>query len=998
MLLVKFAKCYNCNRMKHHKESFFIMFRFIVKMKQACIVIFILSSLQFVKAQNPIGLPQVNNFTNIDYKGGNQNWDIQQDRLGIMCFANNEGLLTYNGQSWSIYPVPNNTVVRSVQIAEDGKIYVGAQDDLGYFYPNQKGLLRYTSLKYLIPKADNSFNDVWNISIYGNHIFFRTNAKIFALSDNKIITFRSNAGWMYLGECNNKLYSQERTGQLETFEGNKWVTLCNLPGNALVTSVASYARDTVLIATLKDGLFLLTGNTLVKKVTSLDKLLQNARINTLQTIDANLYAIGSAFNGCFIIDHNGNLIQNLSNSQALQKNNVRSLFLDHDKNIWLGLDDGISFIAINSAIKQIYPDANKQSSTYAVRVFNNKLYIGTSDAVFALPIAASVKDLSYSNGNFVEVQNTKGQVWSLNDVNHHLLFGNEDGSYLINDYTASQLYLYPGTWLFKPLSVGDPSRGIVAGTYEGLHLLDYEKDKFIDRGRIGGLSESLRFLAIDYPRNTIWSSHPYRGVYKINLSPGDKKTAIYTLYTQKDGLPSSLHNYVFNIKGRTVVATINGLYEYDYKTNRFSKSAYFYPMFKNSELQYLNEDKNGNIWFIGNKRVGVVDFNQGAGNKPFSIVYFPELTLKVLPGFENIYPYDEENIFIGSNKGVFHLNYKQYQNNRNQLNVLLDQVKVTGDKDSVIFGGYFKSKNVIQHFQDKDSVLSLPHNFNLFHFEFSTTLFEQHSNIEFSYQLVGFDKKWSAWNSKTEKEYTNLSYGTYTFRVKARTNLGNESKFISYTFKISPAWYETFWSYLLYVLMILGVIYGIVKLQQKKHKKAEIHLKYIHKLELEHSENEIVALRNEKLETEVNFKNKELATTTMHLVQRGKLLGKIKEGLMLIKDAELVNKHDELVKVLKLINEAERSDSDWDHFAIHFDQVHSNFLTKLKTKFPDLSANDLKMCAYLKMNLSSKEIAQLLSITIRAVEVSRYRLRKKLNLPSAINLFDYIIQETSDMV
>jgi hypothetical protein len=151
------------------------------------------------------------------------------------------------------------------------------------------------------------------------------------------------------------------------------------------------------------------------------------------------------------------------------------------------------------------------------------------------------------------------------------------------------------------------------------------------------------------------------------------------------------------VKARNVVATINGIYEYNYKTNRFEQSAYFYPMFKNNELRYLNEDKNGNIWFIGNKRVGVIDFND-KGNKPFSIVYFPELISKVLAGFENIYPYDEENIFIGSNKGVFHLNYKQYQSSRNQLNVLLGQVKVIGDKDSVIFGGYFKSQNIIQSF------------------------------------------------------------------------------------------------------------------------------------------------------------------------------------------------------------------------------------------------------------------------------------------------------------
>jgi ligand-binding sensor domain-containing protein/DNA-binding CsgD family transcriptional regulator len=963
-------------------------------MKRICLILLFLTIRLLLKAQNPIGLPQINNFTTADYKGGNQNWDIQQDKLGIMCFANNEGLLTYNGQTWNIYPVANNTVVRSVQIGADGKIYVGAQDDMGYFYPNQKGVLKYTSLKYLIPKPDNSFNDVWTILMFNDRIFFRTNTKIFELRNNRITTFNSNPGWLFLGKCNNELYAQERTGGLRKFEKDKWNLVCKLPNNALITAIAHYSKDTVLIATLKDGLFLLSGNKLTKKMTSLDRLLQNVRINTLQTIDTNLYAIGSAFNGCFIIDHKGELIQNLSNSQALQKNNVRSLYLDHDKNIWLGLDDGISFIAINSAIKQIYPDVNKQSSTYAVRVFNKKLYIGTSDAVFALPLASSVKDISYSNGNFVEVKNTKGQVWSLNEVNNHLLFGNEDGSYLINDYTASQIYAYPGTWLFKPLSSHYPADNIIAGTYEGLHLLNYTNGNFIDKGHIDGLVETLRFLAID-DRNTIWASHPYRGVYKINLSADHKKIGNYALYTQKDGLPSSLHNYVFNIKGRNVVATINGIYEYDYKTNQFYRSPYFYPMFKNNELQYLNEDKDGNIWFIGNKKVGVIDFNKKAENK-FTIVYFPELTSKVLAGFENIYPYDEENVFIGSNKGVFHLNYKQYQNNRNQLNVLLGQVKVIGDKDSVIFGGYFKSRNVIQYAQDKDSVLSLPHNFNSFHFDFSTTLFEQHSNIEFSYQLVGFDKKWSAWNSKSEKEYTNLSYGTYTFRVKARTNLGNESGFIAYTFEIKPAWYETYWSYILYVLMFLGGLYGIVKLQQKKHQKAEIHLKYIHQLELEHSENEIVALRNDKLEADVNFKNKELATTTMHLVQRGKLLAKIKEGLMLIKDADVVNKQEELIKVLKLINEAERGDSDWDHFSIHFDQVHSNFLAKLKNKFPDLSPNDLKLCAYLKMNLSSKEIAQLLSITIRAVEVSRYRLRKKLNLTSNVNLFDYILQETSE--
>jgi DNA-binding CsgD family transcriptional regulator len=218
---------------------------------------------------------------------------------------------------------------------------------------------------------------------------------------------------------------------------------------------------------------------------------------------------------------------------------------------------------------------------------------------------------------------------------------------------------------------------------------------------------------------------------------------------------------------------------------------------------------------------------------------------------------------------------------------------------------------------------------------------------------------------------------------------------VSYTFIIEPAWYETGISRAIYLLLLIGAIYSIVIIQQKKHQKAEQHLKYMHQLELDHNEKEIVSLKNEKLESEVIFKNKELATTTMHLVQRGKLMSKIKEGLIDIQQAHESHKEKELNRVLKLITEAEKSDSDWDHFAIHFDQVHSDFLSTLKSKFPSLSATDLKICAYLKMNLTSKEIAQLMSVTIGAVEVSRYRLRKKLDLAQNVNLFDYLVQVTS---
>ena len=161
---------------------------------------------------------------------------------------------------------------------------------------------------------------------------------------------------------------------------------------------------------------------------------------------------------------------------------------------------------------------------------------------------------------------------------------------------------------------------------------------------------------------------------------------------------------------------------------------------------------------------------------------------------------------------------------------------------------------------------------------------------------------------------------------------------------------------------------------------------------MEHNEKEIVKLQNERLEADVNFKNRELASATMHLVERGKVLATIKEELMrLQKSITAQGAAMDFRRVLDILNAAEKNDNYWEQFITHFDQVHSDYLGILKTRFPALSATDLKLCAYLRMNLSSKEISQLMNISVRGVEIARYRLRKKLQLPTDENLADFLI-------
>ena len=117
---------------------------------------------------------------------------------------------------------------------------------------------------------------------------------------------------------------------------------------------------------------------------------------------------------------------------------------------------------------------------------------------------------------------------------------------------------------------------------------------------------------------------------------------------------------------------------------------------------------------------------------------------------------------------------------------------------------------------------------------------------------------------------------------------------------------------------------------------------------------------------------------------------------MRIKKTSTDKPNDDFKKILHILKEENKLDKDWEQFASHFDSVHTSFLRILKQKYPLVSAHELKLCAYLRMNLSSKEIAQLENISVRGVEISRYRLRKKLQIPTETNLFDFLLQLSYD--
>ncbi|MEY4551893.1 MAG: hypothetical protein RL099_221 [Bacteroidota bacterium] len=954
-------------------------------------ILFLLLLPLFAISQNTIGLPDIINYSKLSYNAGLQNWDVKQDKNGIVYFANNEGLLSFDGKNWKLYPLPNKTIVRSVSIGSDHKIYVGGQDELGYFAPNANGNLVYYSLTALIPAKHRSFEDVWDIVSSGSALFFRSPNKIFQYFGGAITVFKAPSEWAYLTSCNGKLYAHDYQTGLMAFENDNWqpvVTNYSFSKTDPITGMIPSGSGAI-ITTLKSGIFYFNNNIITPIKSGAANFLQNERIYSAIAINKEWTALATSNSGVYIINNRAEIIQKFSSTEGLQSNNILSIFLDNKQNLWLGLNNGLDFIAYNSAIKHISPKLLDESG-YTAMIQNQQLYIGTSNGLYTVALQP-LHDLSFSKGDFALVQNTSGQTWGLSLINNKLLLGHHEGAFYVNNNTATSFSSKPGFWNFTPLGNMSPASIVVGGTYRGLTIFDAKANELFQSLDIPNFIESSRYVTIDGEEN-IWVSHPYHGVYKIEKNSDGQYTT--KQYQKKEGLPALLNNHIYKIKNRIVVGTENGVYEYNSEKDRFEVASSYTSLIGNQSIRYLKEDKEGNIWFIHEKVLGVIDYT---GNQP-QVIYIPELNGKMLSGFEYIYAIDGSNIFLGGEKGFYHINYEKYKKLAPALNVQIRSVHIIDNLDSTLFGGYFKNVNENQ-LQEPNRIPQVAYRFKTMHFDFTSVAFGFQNNLEYSYRLKGFENNWSGWTKRTEKEYTNLVPGSYTFEVKVRNNLGNESAVSSYQFKINAPWYRTLFAYLLYFIAIGFGVYKLhiyqrkkFKAQQQKYEQEQQRLRYIHELEINKSETDIVTLQNEKLEVEIEYKNSELASSAMHIVKKGELLTKVKSELgSIIKKIDNEYAITELKKMVKALNEDENLDQEWEYFTKHFDKVHSDFIVKLKEKHSNISNNELKLCAYLRMNLSTKEIAQLMNISVRGVEISRYRLRKKLNLATDTNLFDYLI-------
>lgn len=946
-----------------------------------------------LQSQNTLAMPAVQNFDKRLYQAGVQNWDIQQDAKGNIYVANNEGLLVYDGSRWQLFPLSNKTIVRSVCIDPKGRVFVGGQDEIGYFEANEQGRLVYHSLTSLIPAPFASMGDVWDIVCKGNSVFFRSFNAILNYQDPVIVGYRPKSEWQYLGMAGSQLIAQDSRSGLMVYQNNGWYPIefkQSLPPDALVTALMPFGPQTYLLTTLKHGLFKWSNQSISPWATDALSNWQESRIYHATTLSNQRFALASSLQGLFVIDRNGTIIQHLAKAQGLQNNNILHVFADRQENLWVGLDNGIDCIAFNSAIRQINPRL-EDGAGYAALQFNKELFVGTSNGLYQVNLESGT-GLDFARGEFKPVAGMNGQIWSLNAVNNQVLIGHHEGASALMGAQVQSLSRETGHWAFLPQTETFPTERIIAGNYKGLSIFQYQQNKFLPLGLLPNFNESSRFIALDADQQ-IWVSHPYHGTFRIRQRPDGSTETL--LFSQKEGLPSALNNYVFKIRQEILAATDKGVFRYNRQTQRFALAADYQQWLGGQSVRYLREDLKGNVWFVHEKQVGVLDFSTPDPKK----IDLPELTRKILSGFEMIYPFDEQHVIIGAEKGFFLVNLEQYKKASKPLRVQIRGVHLVDKQDSLVYGGFQRDSS--QSIALEQSVA--PH-WKSIRFEYAAAVYPADQALEYSYRLNGFDNQWSAWSSRTDKEYTNLPRGNYRFEVRARKSVGSESAPVSFAFEVLPPWHQSNGAIAAYVLIGLLGSWLLYRRQQKKFKRQQRRyeleqqrLRYIYDLERAKAESELVALRNEKLEAEIQYKNAEMAASALHLVQKGELMSTMKEELSrLMKVIDQPKAIAEIKNIVKRLSDDENFEQEWEQFSKYFDKVHSDFVTELKHKHPSLTPSESKLCIYLRMNMSTKEIAQLLNISVRGVEISRYRLRKKLQLPTERNLFDYLIEIKQD--
>jgi serine phosphatase RsbU (regulator of sigma subunit) len=776
-------------------------------------VIFFLLFIPFKIAAQSSGY-HIRNYHPREYKGFNQMWHAVQDKNGLLYFASTTNVFIFSGKHWEPVLVKSGSAVRQLAIdSSSGIIYAAVAGDFGYLERNKLGKFHYVSIIDQLSEEQKVFNDLWQIMSLNGNLYFQSSERIFVVRDKKVIDVieaPAENKFALAFVANQRLYVRQRKVGLMEIKGNK---LSLVPGGEIfadrrVLSVMPFRKDQNLILDGDDGFFKMYLNTDPRnKSTSViepfkkDEFLVESGVLGCQWVNDSVFCVNTR-SGVGFYDRNGNQKEIIDKTSGLSDEVIAQVFVDREKNVWLMHNNGLSCIGYNSS-SFIYDDNSGFKGTPEfIKKCNGVLYLACGGGLFKIkqdPLSHSITAIP------TEITNT--EVWDLHALNNTVFVATSNGLMQLNNDKAELVT----NNLTNRITLISGMNKLVTAERGGFSVVDAQPGKKPVEEQFYEIvgQELLKIGRVDKcPEEDLyetWAVSRQKKVFHLKFGILQNKVTVRQ-YDTLNGFHGS-ENYIVYVGDSIFICDAGECFKYvpqkdtSPKAVCFEKAPEMYKMLREGKCKDLRAPYDFRLCFSSSDPAYTSCFGYDKNEKLISkrvklgaLFYDNSLQCAVIMPDGVLWALTNE--FFSS----FSLNAQT--DTAYSFRSIVRSVHI--GKDSLIFMGS----------EDQNIVNSDPITYsdNSVSFSFDAPIFRQNDRIYFSCRLDGYDTTWSKPTIITDKYYTNLYEGTYTFRVRSIDSYGNTSSEGTYTFTISPPWYRTYLAYFIYFLGFLIIIFLVMRI------------------------------------------------------------------------------------------------------------------------------------------------------------------------------------------
>jgi len=915
-------------------------------------------------------IPTMNFYDKNDYKGANQSWTIAQNKQGFLYFANSAGLLEFDGCNWELYPTPS--LLRSIVLSNDGTIYGGMQNDFGYWDEDKSTRkLIYTSLAKQL-NLTLTDDEIWKIALFNDAVYFHSFRNIYKynLRDKTLSIISAPNRFQFLFMVNNRLFVQEKVLGLMEIVNNR---LIPISGGEVLTGDCVYGMEplsssAILIATIDKGLYRLEDNKISICPFPCNEYLKKNLVFSTTTLPDGRFVFGTILNGLLITDHAGNILMTINKSKGLENNTVLSLLKDNADNLWLGLDRGICHLQMNSPAYSFPDTKGVLGSVYQIEEYNGRFYFATNQGLFFCPLNEFSSSLH--EPQFTLMPQTTGQVWFLRKIGDKLFCAHNKGLYVIDGNQGQFIYTGSGINAIQEMD----GNTLLILTYDGMCTLKKQGNSYTVKKQTI-CPYNAGWLAKDKD-NTIYFGNSNVGIFQTKFDNTFTNVNYCTNRLGDIGIDNDSARGIYSFNGQVYLLTATAISQYDYSQKRFLPDTTINQLLPHKIDLHRLQITDSEMWCFADDQFFCIENY----NKPTARIIqnsaMKLLNNQLIYSYENIKKIADNQFLVCTSKGFTLLNTQFVPTQSQDIAVCIRDIGIYTDVMASMPLSHelsYYSKHAIK----------FPYNHKTIYVRFALPNYENNGNIRYSYRLKGHSENYSLPSFDNIVTFTKLSPGEYTLQIKA-TIEGSDQVFRSQDFKmkVSPPWYLDWEGFGLALLLLCVIIYFSRRYLQRRWQQQK------QQLSLKH-EQEIAKIENRLLQEKLKSQNDELLRVTDSMLYKSDLVNQIDEEIGKLSTGKTA--FIDITGLKHLVEKNKHPEEEWKIFEAKFNKIYDNYLVRLNSKYKGMTPADLKLAAYIRMNLSSKEIASLLNISTKSVEMGRYRLRKKLKLGHDRNLTEFLM-------